>query len=180
VQENLEETDVNDTVLFSNNALGNGISSDVYDAVYVKTAAFQAANNALIAREIEKLNRQFTEHDAYYVLVGPGRWGSSDPWLGIPVKWTHISRAKVIAESALKDYRIEPSQGTHFFQNLTSFGVGYFTITPFVEGGGFFDEAYLNAQPAIFETDFIRHVRFEHPLVIKINGKKKLGVVMKP
>ncbi|WP_418894006.1 PEP/pyruvate-binding domain-containing protein [Limibacterium fermenti] len=180
VQENLEETDVNDTVLFSNNALGNGISSDVYDAVYVKTAAFQAANNSLIAREIEKLNRQFTERDAYYVLVGPGRWGSSDPWLGIPVKWTHISRAKVIAESALKDYRIEPSQGTHFFQNLTSFGVGYFTITPFVEGGGFFDEAYLNAQPAIFETDFIRHVRFEHPLVIKINGKKKLGVVMKP
>ncbi len=180
VQENLEETDVNDTVLFSNNALGNGISSDVYDVVYVKTAAFQAANNSLIAREIEKLNRQFTERDAYYVLVGPGRWGSSDPWLGIPVKWTHISRAKVIAESALKDYRIEPSQGTHFFQNLTSFGVGYFTITPFVEGGGFFDEAYLNAQPAIFETDFIRHVRFEHPLVIKINGKKKLGVVMKP
>ncbi|HBG42540.1 MAG TPA: phosphoenolpyruvate synthase, partial [Porphyromonadaceae bacterium] len=158
VQENLEETDVNDTVLFSNNALGNGISSDVYDVVYVKTAAFQAANNSLIAREIEKLNRQFTERDAYYVLVGPGRWGSSDPWLGIPVKWTHISRAKVIAESALKDYRIEPSQGTHFFQNLTSFGVGYFTITPFVEGGGFFDEAYLNAQPAIFETDFIRHV----------------------
>ncbi|MPN06772.1 hypothetical protein SDC9_154029 [bioreactor metagenome] len=148
--------------------------------VYVKTSAFNASKNPLIAREIEALNNHFATTATHYVLVGPGRWGSSDPWLGIPVKWPHISQARVIVESGMENYRIEPSQGTHFFQNLTSFGVGYLTVNPFAENDGFFDEEYLNAQPAVYETEFIRQVHFDMPMVIKINGKKRVGVVMKP
>lgn len=180
VHENLEEIALNKTVLFSRNALGNGISNDVFDVVYVKSAAFNAAMNPVIAREIENLNKEFLVAGNNYVLVGPGRWGSSDPWLGIPVKWPHISQARLIVESGMENYRIEPSQGTHFFQNLTSFGVGYFTVNPFLENDGFFDEAFLNAQPARYETEYIRQVHFNQPLCIKINGKKRMGVVLKP
>jgi hypothetical protein len=180
VSEDLSKIEKTQTILYSESALGNGISNDVYDVVYVKTESFDAANNLLVAREIEKLNKTFIESDRNYILIGPGRWGSSDPWLGIPVKWPHISQARLIVEVGLENYRVEPSQGAHFFQNLTSFGVGYFSIHPFWEDGGFFDEAFLNAQPAAHETDFIRHVHFDHPLTIKINGRKKIGVVMKP
>ncbi|MBK5194992.1 MAG: phosphoenolpyruvate synthase [Proteiniphilum sp.] len=180
VHENLDKIDVNDAVLFSRNALGNGISNDIHDVIYVKTDAFNASNNTLIAREIESLNSRFVASGNNYVLVGPGRWGSSDPWLGIPVKWSHISQARVIVESGMENYRIEPSQGTHFFQNLTSFGVGYFTVNPFLENDGYFDENFLNQQPAVHETKFIRQVHFDHPICIKINGKKRVGVVMKP
>ena len=167
-------------LLYSEHALGHGIMNDVCDVVYVKTTAFSASNNQLVAYDIEKLNRKFTEEQKNYVLVGPGRWGSSDPWLGIPVKWPHICNAKVIVESGLENYRIEPSQGTHFFQNLTSFGVGYFTVNPFIAGDGIFDEEFLNNQPAIQETEYLRHVRFSAPIVIKIDGKKNIGVVLKP
>ncbi len=180
VHENLETTNMNDTVLFSKNALGNGISNDVYDVVYVKTETFNASKNPQIARDIEFLNSQFVASGANYILVGPGRWGSADPWLGIPVKWPHICQARVIVESGMANYRIEPSQGTHFFQNLTSFGVGYFTVNPFLENDGFFDESFLNEQPAVHETEYIRQVRFDQPMCIKINARKKIGVVMKP
>ena len=167
-----------DTILSSTSVLGHGIVNDVQDIIYVKTGAFSASNNQLIAYEIEKMNRQFTGTERGYVLVGPGRWGSSDAWLGIPVKWPHISNARVIVECGLENYRIEPSQGTHFFQNLTSFGVGYFTVNPF-KGDGWFDEAYLDAQPAVEETDYLRHVHFDHPIVIKMDGKRSLGTVLK-
>jgi hypothetical protein len=180
VHEDLEKIAINKTVLFSRNALGNGISNDVYDVVYVKSSTFNAAMNPVIAREIEDLNKTFAAAGTNYVLVGPGRWGSSDPWLGIPVKWTHISQARVIVESGMENYRIEPSQGTHFFQNLTSFGVGYFTVNPFLENDGFFDEPFLNQQPAVYETEYIRQVHFNRPMCVKINGKKRMGVVLKP
>ncbi len=180
MNEDLSQIDKEQLLLYSPNALGNGINNDVYDVVYVKTANFSAANNPVVAREIEAINEQFVRNDKNYVLVGPGRWGSSDPWLGIPVKWPHISQAQVIVESGLENYRIEPSQGTHFFQNLTSFGVGYFTVNPFLENGGLFDISFLDAQPARHETPFVRHVCFDKPIVIKINGKKKMGAVLKP
>ena len=179
MNEDLSVIKKEDTILSSNSVLGHGITNDVYDIIYVKTGAFNAANNQLIAYDIEKMNRQFNSDERNYVLVGPGRWGSSDPWLGIPVKWPHISNAKVIVESGLENYRIDPSQGTHFFQNLTSFGVGYFTINSFKEEG-WFDEEYLNNLPAIEETEYLRHVKFDKPIVIKMDGKKSLGVVMKP
>jgi hypothetical protein len=167
-------------ILYSVNALGHGVISDVYDIVYVKTAGFNAINNTKIVSEIDSINAEFLNREKNYILVGPGRWGSSDPWLGIPVKWSQISNARVLVELALNNYQIEPSQGTHFFQNLTSFGVGYFSINPFLKGDGLFDEEFLNNQPAIYESELIRHVQFASPAIIKINGKKKIGIVSKP
>ena len=178
IDEDLTLIPESDTILSSKNVLGNGIINDVHDIIYVKSESFNASNNQLIAYEIEKINRQFTGTDQGYILVGPGRWGSSDTWLGIPVKWPHICNARVIVECGLENYRIDPSQGTHFFQNLTSFGVGYFTVNPF-NGDGWFDESYLNAFPAIEETTYLRHVRFERPAIIKMDGKKSLGVILK-
>ena len=167
-------------LLRSHNSLGHGISEDVVDVVYVKTDDdFTAANNPYIADEIERINRKFLDADKNYVLIGPGRWGSSDYWLGIPVKWPHISAARVIVEEGLKNYHVDPSQGTHFFQNLTSFGVGYFTINPYT-GDGVLQRDVLDAMPAVEETEYVRHVRFDRPLKIMMDGKKQHGVVLLP
>jgi hypothetical protein len=167
-------------LLRSHNSLGHGISEDVVDVVYVKADDdFTAVNNPTIADEIEQINRKFLAEDKNYVLIGPGRWGSSDYWLGIPVKWPHISAARVIVEAGLKNYHVDPSQGTHFFQNLTSFGVGYFTINTYT-GDGIFQKDVLDAMPAIEETQYVRHVRFERPLKIMMDGKKQQGVVLLP
>ena len=179
MDEDLTQVGNEETILSSTSVLGHGIVTDVQDIIYVKSGAFNSSNNQLIAYEIEKLNRRFTEEEKNYVLVGPGRWGSSDHWLGIPVKWPHIGNARVIVECGLENYRVDPSQGTHFFQNLTSFGVGYFTINPF-KGDGWFDEEYLNALPAVEDTEYLRHIHFDKPIVIKMDGKKSLGVVLKP
>ena len=178
-------------LLRSHNSLGHGITEDVYDVVYVKTDDdFTAANNPLIADEIAQINKRFLDGEfknpslggdggASYVLIGPGRWGSSDSWLGIPVKWPHISAARVIVEAGLKNYHVDPSQGTHFFQNLTSFGVGYFTINTYT-GDGVLQQKILDDMPAVEETQYVRHVRFEKPLRIMMDGKKQHGVVLLP
>ena len=168
-------------LLRSHNSLGHGINDDVVDVVYVKTDDdFTAMNNPAIADDIERINRTFLDSGRGYVLVGPGRWGSSDYWLGIPVKWPHISAAKVIVEVALKNYRVDPSQGTHFFQNLTSFGVGYFTVDTNRTDGGLFRKDLLDLMPAVEETRYVRHVRFSSPLRIMMDGKKQEGVVLVP
>lgn len=167
------------TIIRSHNAIGHGITNDVYDMVYVKTENYSASNNPAIADEISKINAAFLDSGNNYVLVGPGRWGSSDPWLGIPVKWPNISAAKVIVEAGLTNYRIDPSQGTHFFQNLTSFGVGYFTVNDYL-GDGVYNQAFLNSRPAVRETEHVRHVRFSSPITIKVDGMKKEGVVLMP
>ena len=165
-------------LLRSHNSLGHGISEDVVDVVYVKTDEnFTATNNPYIADDIERINRKFLADGKNYVLVGPGRWGSSDYWLGIPVKWPHISAARVIVEVGLENYHVDPSQGTHFFQNLTSFGVGYFTINTYT-GDGVFQKSLLDAMPAIEETKYVRHVRFDKPLKIMMDGMKQEGVVL--
>jgi len=179
ISENIGTIPEENTIISCNSALGHGITSDVYDLVYVKPEAFSASKNQLIVYDIEKVNKLMTNENRHYVLVGPGRWGSADSWLGIPVKWPHISKAQVIVESGLSHYRIDPSQGTHFFQNLTSFGVSYFTINPFQKDGTF-DIDFLNEQPAVYESEYIRHVRFKKPIVIKVDGRKSKGVVMKP
>jgi len=166
-------------IITCHSALGHGITNDLYDLVYVKPEAFSAAKNQQIMYEIEKLNRQLVNENRHYVLIGPGRWGSADPWLGIPVKWSHISNARLIVESGLSTYRVDPSQGTHFFQNLTSFGVAYFTINPFLHDGTY-DTDYLNARPAAYESEYIRHIRFDKPIILKVDGRKNRGVVMKP
>ena len=180
LDEDLQQIPDSQCLLRSNNSLGHGISEDVVDVVYVKTdESFTAANNPTIASHIERINQQFLDEGKNYVLVGPGRWGSSDYWLGIPVKWPHISAARVIVEAGLKNYHVDPSQGTHFFQNLTSFGVGYFTINTYT-GDGIFQQDVLDRMPAIEETEYVRHVRFERPLKIMMDGKKQTGVVLFP
>ena len=174
---NLSEIRPETILLQSNNALGHGQIDGITDVVYVKTDGYNAGNNPLIAEEISRINAKFLDRGEHYVLVGPGRWGSSDSWLGIPVKWPNISAARIIVEAGLTNYRVDPSQGTHFFQNLTSFGVGYFTINDF-NGDGVYNRAALDALPAVEETAHVRHVRFPQTLAIKVDGKKKLGYVL--
>lgn len=179
VDEHLLELPQEKLIMRSDTALGHGTVDNVKIIVYVRPDTFSSSNNSLIAREIEKINRGFVANSENYILVGPGRWGSSDTSLGIPVKWPQISAARLIVESSVGNYRIEPSQGTHFFQNLTSFGVGYFTIDQ-AAGNGFFDAAYLDTMPAVYESDYVRIVEFDTPLPIGINGKTGVGVVAKP
>ena len=184
-------------LLRSHNAIGQGIFTEISDVVYVKTEGYSPSMNPAIAEEIEKINRSFlqppsnsTEEErmkvstrgdlegtSSYVLIGPGRWGSSDPWLGIPVKWPHISASQIIVEAGLDNYQVDPSQGTHFFQNLTSLGVCYLTIDAF-RGDGIYRQEVLNNLPAIEETKHVRHVRFPYPLTIKVDGFKKEAVVL--
>ena len=180
LDEDLQKIPDEECLLRSHNSLGHGISEDVVDVVYVKMDEnFTASNNPTIASEIESINRKFLDEDKNYILIGPGRWGSSDYWLGIPVKWPHISAARVIVEAGLKNYHVDPSQGTHFFQNLTSFGVGYFTINTYT-GDGVLQKEILDSMPAIEETEYVRHVRFERPLKVMMDGKKQRGVVLLP
>ncbi|MDR0371286.1 MAG: phosphoenolpyruvate synthase [Prevotellaceae bacterium] len=179
ITEDIEAVGEQATIIKSKNALGHGIVNDVCDIVYVKPESFNASKTELIKDEIDAVNKRLQAEDRHYILVGPGRWGSSDPWLGVPVKWQHISNAKTIIESGLSHYRIDPSQGTHFFQNLTSLGVSYFTINPF-NNDGTYDVDFLNKQQAVHETEFIRHVRFESPIVVKIDSRKSLGIILKP
>ncbi len=168
-----------DTIVISDSALGNGIIDNLYDIVYVKPDSFNPAKSREIAVMVGELNEKFLSENRNYILIGPGRWGSTDPWLGIPVKWPHISAARVIVESGLENYRIDPSQGTHFFQNLTSFRVGYFTINPYINDG-YYDLEFLNSIKPVYENEFIRHLRFDNHLEVRIDGRKNKGAILKP
>lgn len=171
-----------DAIVLADTALGNGMYPDLLDMVYVRPQTFNPANTRQIVESLDRINRGMAAEEHGYVLVGPGRWGSSDPWLGVPVKWSHITQARVIVESGLKDFQVEPSQGSHFFQNLTSLHVAYLTINPTFHEG-VFDVAFLDAQPAQYEDDFVRHVRFASPIVAMVNGRATSGVkaaVLKP
>ena len=171
-----KKVDKSDSLIYAEKALGAGVIESVEDIIYVKLDNFDNFNNPKIALEINELNNKMREQKRGYVLVGPGRWGSSDPWLGIPIKWPNISSAKVIVECGIKNYHIEPSQGTHFFQNLTSFGIGYLTINPY-QNDGFFNIEMLDELEAINETEHVRHVRFTKPLYIFIDGRKNKGII---
>lgn len=170
--------DTNDSIIYAESALGTGAITGVRDILYVKMESFDSANTEKIADELLQINSNMRNANTNYVLVGPGRWGSSDPWLGVPVKWNHISEARVIVECGLENFNVDPSQGTHFFQNLTSFGVGYLTINPF-RGDGSFDEAALNAMPASFEGEYLRVVTFDEPLDIFVDGRKNKAIIKK-
>ncbi|MCD8186672.1 MAG: phosphoenolpyruvate synthase [Rikenellaceae bacterium] len=168
--------DADRALIYAESALGLGLIEGIRDVVYIKPDLFDASHTQRMARQVDQMNSKLKAEGTHYVLVGPGRWGSSDPWLGIPIKWSHISEARVIVECGLKNFRVEPSQGTHFFQNLTSFGAGYLTINPFV-GDGSFQVERLDSLPALEETEFVRHVRFDAPLYIFIDGKNNKGIV---
>ncbi len=167
------------TILVSHAALGNGKLENLTDIVFIKPETFNPSKNIEIAATLEKINEQFIRQQKNYILIGPGRWGSSDPCLGIPVKWAQISAAALIVESGLENYRIDPSQGTHFFQNLTSFRVGYFTINPYLNEG-YFDVNFLMQSPLVFENEFIKHVCFDKPCIVLIDGKLNFGIIYKP
>jgi hypothetical protein len=176
---NLLEVKNEDTIITSMTSLGHGMIRNIQDFVYIKPESFDSLNNKKIVPIIEKINQKFLDDNKHYILCGPGRWGSSDHWLGIPVVWSQISAAKLIIEAGLKDFQVEPSQGTHFFQNLTSFKVGYFTINPF-KNDGYWDLDYLKEMKPVYEDDYVRHIRFEKELVIKIDAKHSKGVILKP
>jgi hypothetical protein len=174
-----EKINLSDTIVYCESALGNGHIDNIYHIVYVKPQAFDAGRSTEIVSSVAHINQLMGDAKLHFILIGPGRWGSSDPWLGIPVNWPQISNAKIIVEAGLKNYRIDPSQGTHFFQNLTSFNVGYFTINPFI-GEGSYALDFLDAQEADSEDEFVRHIRFELPIEAKIDGKNNRGVIFRP
>lgn len=172
----LEAIDPQSILLRSTTAIGNGNVDDIRAVVYVKPGVFDSSFNQMLVSRLEAINRGFIARGENYVLIGPGRWGSSDAALGIPVKWADISAARLIVEAAIDNYNIEPSQGTHFFHNLTSFGVGYFTISP-ASSQAIYDHELLDSLPAEYDDGRIRVVRFDKPLTIAINGRKGVGIV---
>jgi CheY-like chemotaxis protein len=173
----IEEVDPTLLLCRSDSVLGNGRIDDIYDIVVVDRQRFERASSRQVAAEIAQCNAELAGRP--YLLVGVGRWGSADPWLGIPVTWEQISGARVIVEAGLADVKVTPSQGTHFFQNLTSFDVGYFTVNPDA-GDGFVDWAWLGSGPAVRETAYVRHLRYDRPIVVKMNGKNGEGIILKP
>ena len=168
--------DLNDTLLWAQSAVGMGNVEGVSDIVYVKPDVFDNTKTEQMVEEVGAINETLKKGKKSYVLIGPGRWGSSDPFLGIPVKWGHISEASVIVECGLENFRVDPSQGTHFFQNLISFGVGYLTINPFLDDGGL-DMNALAAAETVSETAYVRHVRFPEPLYIFVDGRNNKAII---
>ena len=165
-----------DALIYSENALGIGSMSDIRDIVYIRPEKFSSLVTERIADELLTVNARLRDEGRGYVLAGAGRWGSSDPFLGVPAKWNHISEARVIIECNLPNFRVEPSQGTHFFQNVTSLGIGYMTIDP-TRDGGWVSWERLNEMPAEFEGEYLRIVRFAEPLTVCVDGKSGKGIV---
>ena len=159
--------------------LGNGRLQDLCDVIVVDSHRFERARSHDVAQSVAHFNARLSEANIPYVLIGVGRWGSTDPWLGIPVAWDQISGARVIVESGFRDFRVAPSQGSHFFQNLTAFQIGYFTVNPDA-GEGFVDWEWLGQQPAMEEHGCVRHLRFDSPLIVAMNGKTSQGMIFKP
>ena len=179
LDEEIMKSDPKQQLITTSRALGHGMMDNLRTLILVKSEQFSVTNNRQIAIEIEKINRNFTAQGENYILVGPGRWGSSDEALGIPVRWADISAARLLVEVALPGRAIEPSQGSHFFQNLTSFGAGYFTVDPTVEGEAI-DMDFIDKALAQNESQFVKILRFDRPLRVAINGVKGRGIVLKP
>ena len=175
----IDKLEPHDLVCQSEQVLGNGAIRDIYDIVVVDIHKFDRAKSIKVAQEVSLLNTKLLAKKRPYVLIGVGRWGSLDHWLGIPVTWDQISGAAAIVEAGFKDFNVTPSQGSHFFQNITSFRVGYFTVNSFVHEG-FIDWDWLSQQQAVEELEFTRHLRFTEPMTVKINGHKNIGVIVKP
>ncbi len=178
---NIEFTNTNreDIVCQSLQVLGDGIDDSIYDIIVVDKNKFERSKSKDIAIEISNLNEKLIEEKRNYILIGVGRWGSLDHWLGIPVTWDQISGASVIVESSFKDFSVTPSQGSHFFHNITSFGIGYFTVGD-EKDDCFVDWEWLAKQPSVEEYSFTRHLRFDKALITKISGQKNKGVIYKP
>jgi CheY-like chemotaxis protein len=175
----IEEIETERALCVAHKALGNGFIEGIRDVIYVCMDHFERADTPKIAWEIGALNAKLREAKRPFILVGPGRWGSSDPWLGIPVKWAQISGVRCIVETDMEDIHVDPSQGTHFFQNIMSFGIGYLTVDT-KNTRDLLDFAWMGAQPAVEETPHLRHLSFESPLEVALNGRRNFGMIMKP
>jgi len=175
------ETDVDldnskNIIIYSEKALGNGVYKNIHDLIYIKPEIFDPGKTKIMGEMIGKLNSKFDNTGKYYALVVPGRLGSTDPWLGIPIPWTDISHAKIITEAGTSNFRVEPSQGTHFFQNITSLGCAYLTINPYINEG-IFDLDILSGMDTVFENEFIRHIRFKKSMDIRVDGRSGKAIV---
>ncbi|NOX59619.1 MAG: histidine kinase [Planctomycetes bacterium] len=175
----LDEVDRDSLICFSDRALGNGKVDGITDVVYVKPDAFDNTQTRDIAADIAHINDGLQQEERTSILIGPGRWGTADRFLGIPVTWEQISSAQLIVETNLKDFCVIPSQGTHFFQNLTSLGVGYLTVDPHI-GDSFVNWKWLEQQTALKETKYTRHIRFDEPVQIRIDGRNQRGIICQP
>jgi hypothetical protein len=162
----------------STTALGNGKNEEIKDIVYVKPDVFDAGATVRIAEEIGQINAGLLKEKRKYLLIGPGRWGSADRWLGIPVQWRHISGVGAIVELRNKQLKADPSQGSHFFQNITSLGIDYITVTEEAGSDDYFDWSWVRSIPTVQETTFLRHVTMEKPLIIKIDGRRSQCVII--
>ncbi len=179
VESTVERADRARVICESENVLGHGTIDDVRDVVVVDVNRFDRSKSHEIAQAVAQFNADLIARHRPYVLIGVGRWGSADPFLGIPVRWDQIAGARAIVEAGFANFRVTPSQGSHFFQNLAAGSIGYFTVNPDV-GEGFVDWDWLAAQPAAAETEFVRHLRFAQPIAVRINGRSHAGVILKP
>jgi hypothetical protein len=175
----VSDVDASRLLCQSNKVLGNGRIENLCDLVVVDSQRFERSRSQEVAKTVAHFNGLLNSENRPYLLIGVGRWGSNDPWLGIPVEWDEISGARVIVEAGFRDFRVTPSQGSHFFQNLTAFQVGYFTVNPDA-GEGSIDWEWLNAQSAIDEDGCVRHLRFSAPLRVVMNSLSSQGVILKP
>ena len=175
----LDDVDPSRVICQSSKVLGNGRIDDLRDAIVVDFHRFERARSKEVAQDVAHFNQLLSSQNRPYLLIGVGRWGSTEPWLGIPVEWDEISGARVIVEAGFRDFRVTPSQGSHFFQNLTAFQVGYFTVNPDA-GEGSVDWQWLAEAPAIDEQGCVRHLQFDAPLRVIMNGRTSQGLIFKP
>jgi hypothetical protein len=168
--------DIARALCYSTMALGNGLVSDITDIIFVDPEAFEVTRTVEIAAEVSRLNKQLAAQKRRYLLIGPGRWGSADRWLGIPVKWSDISGVRAMVETTAETLRADPSQGSHFFHNITSLDISYLTASG--SGEGFIDWKWLLEQPPETTTAHLRHLRLDKPLAIKIDGRNSSAVIM--
>jgi hypothetical protein len=175
----LADVDPAQLICQSTQVLGNGRIDNLCDMVVVDSQRFERSRSQEVAKAVAHFNAVLSAENRPYLLIGVGRWGSNDPWLGIPVEWDEISGARVIVEAGFRDFRVTPSQGSHFFQNLTAFQIGYFTVNPDA-GEGALDWQWLNEQPAVAEEGCVRHLRFAEPFRVVMNSRSSQGVIFKP
>ena len=176
----LEKINKEDILVRSDKILGNGTIDEIYDIICVDYDKFERAQSREVAQEVSQFNSKMIDLKKPYLLIGVGRWGTLDPWLGIPVTWSQISGAKTIVEAGMKDFNVEPSQGSHFFQNLTSFMIGYFTVNFTQSEENYIDWKWLFSNSPVEEKKYVKHYSFDNFLTIKMNSQKKLGIILKP
>jgi hypothetical protein len=162
--------------MFTEKGMGNGTIQDIRDVIYIDNEAFKKTETVEMAEEIEKINEEFLKNDKKYILIGPGRWGTRDKFIGIPVNWPQISSAGVIIETSLEDFPLDASSGSHFFHNVVSMNVGYFTVQPEISKS-YIKYDVLEKQKLIKKTKYFRHVRFEKPVEVLMDGKKRISVI---